>query len=465
MKDSAKARPLGFPIFDMRITFCGANREVTGSCYLVETNRTRLVVDAGMFQGSVFTEVKNFNPFPFDPSTVNAVVVTHAHLDHTGRLPKLVREGFRGKIYATAPTKDLAQLVLDDALQIMREEERRESRPALYGEQDVERTMQRFVSAEYSHSVKLDGLSFRLRDAGHIFGSAFVEVAENGGVKATFSGDIGNEHVPILRETAQLAETDVLVMESTYGNRVHEDESARAEKLRGIILKTIQRGGVLLIPAFAIERTQQLLYEMHHLAEHGSIPRVPVFLDSPMAIAASDVIKSYPQYYDQDALAEVSIGEDLFAFPGLQLTKTREESKTINAAPWPKIVIAGAGMMNGGRILHHLVRYLGDAKCTVLIIGYQASGTLGRRLYRGEKTVDVLGERIRVKAEVLGIGAYSAHGDQNKLVQWAGGAAKRPNQIYCTHGDEGASAALATRLMQETGIRADVPRYGDTIDL
>ncbi len=449
----------------MRITFCGAAREVTGSCYLVEVGRSRLLVDAGLFQGSVFTEAKNFHPFPFDPKTLDAVVVTHAHLDHTGRLPKLVREGFRGPIYASAPTRELTALILEDALQIMREEERRESRPTLYGEQDVAKTMEQFVDTEQSRSVKLDGISFRLREAGHIFGSTFVEITEQGGAKATFSGDIGNEHVPILRDTAQLAETDALVMESTYGNRIHEDESARAEKLRGIIMNVVRRNGVLVIPAFAIERTQQLLHEMHHLAEEGGIPRLSTYLDSPMAINATEIIKSYPQYYDREALAEVSVGDDLFAFPGLHLTKTRDESKTINAAAWPKIIIAGAGMMNGGRILHHLVRYLGDPRCAILIIGYQANGTLGQKLYRGKKDVEVLGERIHVQAEVLSIGAYSAHGDQNKLVRWVNEAEKKPDHIYCTHGEEGASAALATRLTQEVGLRADVPRYGESIEL
>ncbi len=449
----------------MRITFCGAAREVTGSCYLVETPRTRLLLDCGLFQGGVFTEAKNFNPFPFDPKTIDAVVITHAHLDHTGRLPKLIKEGFRGKIYATAPTRDLTGLVLHDALQIMREEEMRESRPALYGEKDVEHAMERMETAEYSHSIKCDGLSFRFREAGHIFGSAFVEVSESGGARAGFSGDIGNEHVPILRETAQLAETDALIVESTYGNRIHEDESTRADKLRDLIKKTVLRGGVMLIPAFAIERTQQLLYEMHELAERGEIPRVSVFLDSPMAMAATAIIKNYPEYYDRDALAEVARGEDFFDFPGLHLTKSREESKSINAAPWPKIVIAGAGMMNGGRILHHLVRYLGDPKCAVLIIGYQARGTLGRRLYHGEKSVDVLGERIHVKAEIASIGAYSAHGDQNKLLAWVAGATKKPSRIFCTHGDEDASAALATRFTQKLGVRADLPRYGETVEV
>lgn len=447
----------------MKITFHGATREVTGSCYLIETDRTRVLVDCGMYQGSAFADAKNFNPFGFDASTIDAVVVTHAHLDHTGRLPKLIKDGFKGKIYATPPTIDLSKLVLEDAWHIMKEDFRREYRPMLYEEKDIIEVMTRFTPVDYSRSVKFDGLSFRFRDAGHIFGSAFVEWTEEGGGRATFSGDLGNEHVPILRETAQLAETDVLVMESTYGNRIHEDESTRETKLRDVIIRTIKQKGALVIPSFAIERTQQLIYEMHHLAENRLIPHVETYLDSPMAIQATQVIKNYPQYYDPQAIAMVARGDDMFDFSGLHITFDREDSKLINAVPKPKVIIAGAGMMNGGRILHHLVRYLGDPKSTVLIIGYQSEGTLGRRLYRGDKNVTVMGEHVTVKATIASIGAYSAHADQNKLVSWVAGASKAPSHIYCTHGEEAASAALATRLTHDLGLRVDVPRLGDVI--
>jgi metallo-beta-lactamase family protein len=449
----------------MNISFHGAAREVTGSCYLLETNRTRALVDCGMFQGSAFTEARNFQAFGFDASTIDAVVVTHAHLDHVGRLPKLIKEGFRGKIYATAPTIDLAKLVLIDAWHIMKEEFKREYRPMLYDGKDIEETMRHFVPVDYDHAVALGDLGFRFRDAGHIFGSSFVEWNEKGGARATFSGDLGNKHVPILRETAQLAETDVLIMESTYGNRIHEDESTRASMLKEAIVKTIKQKGVLIIPAFAIERTQQILFEMHHLVRDRLIPAVDVYLDSPMAIDATKVIKHYPQYYDKEALRMVSAGDDMFDFQGLRLTYNRDDSKTINDSPRPKVIIAGAGMMNGGRILHHLVRYLSDPRSCVLIIGYQSEGTLGRRLYRGEKHVHVLGERVTVKASVVSIGAYSAHADQEKLISWVGSAAKKPSRVYCTPGDEGACVALATRLKQDLGANADVPRYGESVSV
>ncbi len=447
----------------MRISFFGATREVTGSCYLVETARTRLLVDCGMFQGSRVNDARNFDPLPFDPSTVDAVVVSHAHLDHVGRIPRLVTHGFRGTVYATGPTVKLAQLVLEDAYQIMLEDHRREFRPLLYQEEDINFALKQFKGIEYSKSVKLDGVSFRFRDAGHIFGSAFIEIEEAGGARATFSGDLGNTRVPILRETAQLAETDVLVMESTYGNRIHEDESTREVKLREAIQRTILQNGVLIIPAFAIERTQQVLYELNHLVENKLIPHVDVFLDSPLAIKATEVIKQFPQYYDKEALRLTATGDDLFDFAGLTVCHTRDQSKEINASPRPKVIIAGSGMMNGGRILHHLVRYLSDPRSTVLIIGYQAEGTLGRQLYRGDKRVDVLGERVDVRARITSIGAYSAHADQEKLVRWVREAAHPPGRVFCTHGEEGASAALATRLSADAGVRADVPRLGETV--
>lgn len=449
----------------MKITFLGATREVTGSCYLVEAGRTRLLVDCGMFQGSAFTEAKNFEDSAFDPKTIDAVIVTHAHLDHVGRLPKLVKEGFHGRIYLTPPTAKITEVVLKDAEHIMRDDWRKYARPMLYEGEDVETTLKYFASLDYSRTVRLPNISFRFRDAGHIFGSAFVELTEKGGGSAIFSGDLGNRNVPILRATAQMAAADAVIIESTYGNRLHEDESTRSILLKKAIENTIKKNGVLVIPAFAIERTQQVLYEINEMVERGEIPQTDIFLDSPMAIAVTDIIGKYPRYYDAEAMQRVSKGDDMLHFPGLRICKTKDDSKLINDVPPPKVIIAGAGMMNGGRIQHHLVRYLGRKSTTVLIIGFQAEGTLGRQLYSGKKIVNVLSERVEVKANIISIGAYSAHADQLKLVEWIASAPKKPSNVYCTHGEEAAAAALASRIKEELGVSADVPRLGETIEV
>ncbi len=449
----------------MNISFHGATREVTGSCYLVETDATRLLVDCGMFQGSAFADAKNFHDFGFDPKTIDAVAITHAHLDHCGRLPKLVKEGYKGKIYATPPTVKLVKLVLEDAEQVMEDDARRGYRPKLYERDDVEGVVNALTAVDYSKRMRQNDLSFRFRDAGHILGSAFVEIEENGGPRIAFSGDLGNVPDPILKPTAQLARQDALVIESTYGNRLHEQLSKRKDQLQYLLEETLHDNGVMIIPAFAVERTQELLYELNELIERKLLPPVDVYLDSPLAIKASAVMEEFPNDYNQEAMQAVLRGDDPFQFPGLHKTLTHDESKAINDAPRPKVIIAGSGMMNGGRILHHLVRYLGDPTSTVLIVGYQAHGTLGRKLYTGERRVEVLGERIDVKARIASIGAYSAHADQRGLLNWIAAAEKPPGHVYCTHGEEAASAALASRILEKFGIPADVPRMEQTIDL
>ena len=449
----------------MKISFYGAAREVTGSLYLVETGEARVLVDCGMYQGCNLCDVRNMTDFKFDPKKIDAVFLTHAHLDHSGRIPKLVKLGFRGKIYATAPTAKLAELVLRDAQHIMVDDYKREKTPILYSVEDVDRAIEQFEHVDYSREVTVGDLACRPRDAGHIFGSAFWELRQKNGPSAAFSGDVGNVGSKILKQTAQLSTVDALIIESTYGNRIHEDESTRETKLREILTRTVKEKGVLVIPAFAIERTQQILFELNHLVEKMLIPPIDVYLDSPMAIKATEIIKEYPQYYNKEARTLAASGDDLFDFPGLTLTKTRDDSKTINEAPRPKVIIAGAGMMNGGRIQHHLVRYLADKHATVLIVGYQAEGTLGRELHDGKRVVKVLQETVHVKATVTSIGAYSAHADQAKLVRWIEEAEALPKQIFVTHGEEGAAVALATRIKQHFDIDAVAPHPGDSIEL
>jgi metallo-beta-lactamase family protein len=447
----------------MRVTPYGAAREVTGSCYFVETKQNRFLVDCGMFQGSAYNDAKNFRDFGFDPSELDAVIVTHAHLDHVGRLPKLAKEGFAGPIFLTKPTVKLARIVLEDAEQIMEEDFEREFRPKLYEREDLNRTIDLMRGMDYSRWKTLGDIRFRFRDAGHIFGSAFVEVEEKDGVRAVFSGDIGNVDTPILRPTAQMGSSDAVFIESTYGNRIHEGAEERTNIFEDIVRKTIKRNGVLLIPAFAIERTQALLYDLNTFLEEKGIGPVDVYIDTPMGIRVTEVMKAFPEYYDRDALAHVTRGDDFLDFPGLHLTRTRAQSKRINDSRNPKIIIAGSGMMNGGRIRHHLIRYLGKRSTTLFIVGYQVSGTLGRKLYSGEKRVKIFDETINVHADVVSVGSFSAHGDQHKLIHWLQGAQSLTKHVYCMHGEEDAAAALATRITEKLKIPADVPRFGEEI--
>jgi metallo-beta-lactamase family protein len=447
----------------MNITSHGAAREVTGSCHRVETASTRLLIDCGMFQGSAFNDARNFRPFGFAAEDVDAVILTHAHLDHVGRLPKLIREGFKGPIYATPPTVEMVKIILEDAYEIMEEQFEKEYRPKLYEQEDLNKTLARLKSVDYSRWKTIGDLKFRFRDAGHIFGSAFVELEEQGGVRAVFSGDIGNIDTPILRPTAQIGSSDIVYIESTYGNRIHEDLSTRSALFEKIVLDTYRKRGVLLIPSFAVERTQAVLYDLNAMFEHHGMKEYDVYLDSPMAIKMTEVMQRYPQYYDQEAAKLITRGDDFLTFPKLHLSLTRSDSKTINDAPCPKIILAGSGMMNGGRITHHLLRYLSKKTTTLLIVGYQASGTLGRKLYMGEKQVYVNNESVHVNATVVSIGSFSAHGDQRKLVNWIKGAKTKPKKIFCTHGEGESCVALATTITSELGISADAPKFEEVV--
>lgn len=453
----------------MEITFSGASHEVTGSCYLLTISGQKFLVDCGMFQGSDFNEGKNYDVFPFDPKSIHAVLVTHAHLDHVGRLPKLVKEGFSGRIYGTKGTVELARLVLDDAWNIMADDERKYGKPVLYSQEDIASTATLFHGVNYHDTVDLGGgVTAVFRDSGHIFGAAFVEIFGEG-KRIGFSGDLGNINVPILKDTENLTPLDALVVESTYGDRFHEDKETRTEIIAHLIEEAVKRGGTIMVPAFSIERTQEFLYELHKLQVHEHrLPEIPIFLDSPLAIDATEVFKRHPEYYDGEAAHEIMVGDDFLHFPQLKVTYTREESKTINSVPGPKMVIAGAGMMNGGRILHHAMRYLPDPNSTLIIVGYQAEGTLGRRLYEGASKVKIHGEDIPVRCTIKAIGGLSAHADQKKLIAWVGSAGGNgiPKKVFCNHGEAHAATELAHRLRDAyPGMQTFVPEYGETVTL
>lgn len=417
-----------------------------------------------MYQGGKFAEDKNWDAFPFDPKTLDGVILTHAHLDHCGRLPKLIKEGYEGPIYANPATADLARLIMLDAEEVMRIQAEKNEVPQLFIKADVIETNKRFKTVDYDVETDLGVLTFKFKDAGHILGSAFVKIRAEGKT-VVFSGDIGNIHVPIVRETAPLGEVDYLVMESTYGKIIHEDPIDRIYKLKEVMVQTIKSRGVLMIPSFSLERTQEVLYEMNQLVENKMIPPVLIFLDSPLAAAATEVYKDYPQYFDEAARYLVGKGDDFFKFAGLKITASVEESKAINNVKAPKVIIAGSGMMNGGRIQHHLLRYLPDDKSTLLIIAYQTVGTLGRRLLEGEKKVRIYGSEVKVKAQVKAIGSYSAHGDQNKLTQWVKSAKKPPQKVFLVHGESDSMKALEKRLKKDVGCKVVTTHIGLSVEV
>ncbi|OGZ58342.1 MAG: hypothetical protein A2827_03865 [Candidatus Spechtbacteria bacterium RIFCSPHIGHO2_01_FULL_43_30] len=449
------------------LTFCGGARSVTGANYLVETANSKILVDCGLAQGSRYAEVQNYKNFSYDPKTIDAVVITHAHIDHTGRLPKLVRDGFRGKIFMTRPTQDLASIMLEDAQGLIGEEARRDRHEPLYLKEDKENTIKLMEGVDYGDEIEVNkDIKFRLRDAGHILGSAIVEMWVEG-KKIVFSGDLGNPPVPLLKPTEYIDDAEYVVVESTYGDRLHEAVDERRNMLEDAIEDTVARGGVLMIPAFALERTQELLYELNSLVENHRIPEVPIFIDSPLAIDATEIYKKYPEYYNKNAVYLIESGDQLFKFPRLKLCYTTEESKAINDVPAPKIIIAGSGMSSGGRILHHERRYLSDPNSLFLIIGYQSAGSLGRAVFDKAREVKIMGESVRVNCEIRAIGGYSAHADQAKLYHWVshikdGGKLKK---VFAVQGEDAASLAFVRLLRDNLGVDADAPLLGDKVEL
>ncbi len=442
----------------MRISFHGAAGEVTGSNFFVESGDERILIDCGMFQGSRFAEESNYKPLPYDVRGLTGLILTHAHLDHCGRIPKLYKDGFRGKIYATGPTCELAAIVMADAAGIMAYEAEEDGHEPLYSEDDVTKVLALFEPVDYHRPTSL-GKNFRFEfyDAGHILGAASI-LLKSEGKKVVFSGDIGNYPVPMMNQPEVPAQANLVVMESTYGGRYHETAVDRRSKLRLVIRQTIARKGVLLIPAFALERTQEILYELAGLSDDGLLPHVPIFLDSPMAIAATEIYEQSIRYFNHEAQVAHKIGNALFSFPGLKITETSGQSRAINQVVGPKIIIAGSGMMEGGRIQHHAKHYLPDTTTTLLIVGYQGKGTLGRELYDGRRRVKIRGSSVTVHARVVAIGAYSAHADQQGLEDWLGRFKTKPNKVYLVHGEEDGASKMATKIKDRYDV--SIPKPG-----
>lgn len=445
-----------------KVQFFGAAQEVTGSMFLVTTSAgKKILVDCGLHQGEKIAEQENYKAFPFDARKIDLVVVTHAHLDHIGRLPKLIKDGFAGRVVATAPTADLAHIVLSDAQELITEESARNDHDPLYAQEDVNNLIRHFDRLEYNVATTYPGVAVKLLDAGHILGSAIIELNVDGNT-LVFSGDLGNDGSLLLPPRQTPSRAQFLVMESTYGGRVHEKALERSSALRQAVMQVVRDRGVLIVPAFAIERTQELLYEIDQLLKEHEIPRMPIFLDSPLAINATVVFDRYSNYWNKESQILRAHGDNFFRFFGLHMTTTVADSKKIFDAPNPKIIIAGSGMMEGGRVLHHLKHYLPRRSTTVLVVGYQAQRTLGRRLLDGAGAVKIHGEEIAVRAVVKEINGFSAHADQPQLVDWLRKFEQKPRKVYLVHGEPGDMEKLASNIKKELAIDVAIPKYGES---
>jgi len=449
----------------MKLTFCGGARMVTGANYLLESKKgEKFLIDCGLEQGSHYAERQNFKLFPYDPSEITAVFITHSHLDHIGRLPKLIKDGFKGKVFSTPPTKVFAQLILEDSEEILKKEAEREGLDELYTLKDIEKLMACWETVDYHQEIFLGSLVVRFLNSGHILGSSFIEISVEG-KNLVFSGDLGNTPPPLIKSLEYLEEGDYCLVESTYGNRIHEPTAALRDLLEDVIEDTIKAGGTLMIPAFAMERTQDLLFHLNELVENKRLPKVPVFVDSPLAIKLSQAYQGFREYFNEETNRFLMIDHTLFNFPGLKKTLTVEESKTINSVPPPKVIIAGSGMSHGGRILHHEFRYLPDPKSTILFIGYQAKGSLGRQILDGAKTVKIFGEEVPVKVQARTISGYSAHADQLQILEWLKPMRFTLKKVFVVQGEEEQSLPLAQKIKDNLAVNAEVPFPAETVML
>jgi len=465
----------------MKLQFLGANRQVTGSRYLLRACGKNVLVDCGMFQERKFL-ARNWEQSPIPPSEVDVLLLTHAHLDHCGLIPKFVREGFRGDILATAPTMDLARIVWEDSAKIQVEDaaykQRRHEREGrrgpypekpLYTPDDAQLAMKQLKLVEYDKEIRLgEGLRVIYRDAGHIIGSAMLKVfAHEHGVdqKIIFSGDVGMTDRPLLQDPHQFHNADYIVMESTYGDRDHKEHGNETDVLERVVNETIERGGNLIIPTFAIDRAQEILYTFSELAYAKRIPQITVFFDSPMAIKATEIYKRYKHMLDDETHALLKAGRHPFQFPGLHFVRTPAESISINTKGGSSVILAGSGMCTGGRVKHHLRQNLHRPESTVLFAGYQAQGTLGRRILQGDPVVRIHGKDCTVRAKIEELNGLSAHADRKGLMNWLSGFKAPPKTLFLTHGEAEAAQSLAEHVRSTLGWEVEIPEYDSTADL
>lgn len=458
----------------MKITVCGAAKIVTGSNYYIEAGRDRILVDCGMFQGEKEVTALNYEGFLYDPKKISYVLLTHSHIDHSGLLPKLYAEGFRGKIFATTATKDLCKIMLEDSANLQISETENENkrrlreglppRKPLYGLEEVKGVMELFSTVEYGRLYSITkNIQARFLDAGHIIGAAIIElyVTEKGETKKiVFSGDIGQWNSPLLNNPTVVEEADYVFLESTYGDRLHDPIETRDEEILGYVKETYRKRGKLLIPSFAVERTQEILYSFNKLIKEKKFPDEEVVIDSPLAIKAIEVFNQHRSYFKPTAF---QYGNPM-QFKNLVFSNTIEESKTYNEYDKPVIIIAGNGMCTGGRIRHHLKHGLWNPKNTVLFVGFQAEGTLGRKILRGDEVVNMMGMRIAVKADIREMNSYSAHSDYEGLMKWVSGFKEKPKQIFIVHGEPEACEAMKKRLKKQNH-RCTIPTMGQEIEI
>jgi len=465
----------------VKIHFLGANRQVTGSRYCLEAGGKRVLVDCGMFQERPFLS-RNWEVSPIPPKRFDALVLTHAHLDHCGLIPRLVSHGFGGGIHCTRPTVDLAEVIMRDSAKIQEEDaaykkkrHEREGRKgkypemALYTGTDVDEALPLFQGHAYGEPLQVtDAISVTFHDAGHILGSAMLEfIVREGGRerRLLFSGDVGQWEKPLIHNPSMFEQADFVVMESTYGDRNHEDGGDIATQLRDVINRTVTQGGKLVIPTFAVERAQELMYHISQLAYSNQIPDVPVFLDSPMAVNVTNIFRRYREYFDDESWELINSDQNPLQFPGLKLVRSVEESKAINEVRGPYIVMASSGMCTGGRIKHHLRNHVGDGKSTILFVGYQSPGTLGWQILQRPQQVRIHGRDYKMRAQVAQIYGCSGHADRGGLIRWLAHLREPPQQVFLTHGEEDAALSLAAYIRDDMKWPVSVPEYLQVVEI
>ena len=473
----------------MKVTFLGATKTVTGSNFLVEGAGKKFLVDCGMYQGQATDELQNEAPFLFDVNEIDFMLLTHAHIDHSGRIPKLYNEGYRNPIFATKATCDLCYIMLPDSghIQEMEAEWKNKKRkrkgekeiPPMYTAEDAARSLEVFRPVKYDELIEIDpNIHVRFNDAGHMLGSSIIEIwvrEKDKETKIVFTGDLGNNDIPLLSEPTMIESADYLVMESTYGNRLHIRNDEKAEEFLKIVSETLDKGGTVVIPSFAVGRTQEILYELNRLKddlhdeefyrEYETLMRAPVYVDSPLAISATEVFEDNMDLFDEETKKIIQSGDNPLEFPGLKFTKTADESKELNESNESSIIISASGMCEVGRIKHHLKHNLWNPKNTILFVGYQAPGTLGRKIVDGAKTVKIFGEEVAVNARVEYIEGYSGHADQAGLLHFVDSFVKKPNHIFLVHGEEESQKVLRDKINENFDLPVSIPDYCESFDL